>query len=214
MAAPKKVDYERIEPGWRAGIESPIQLAADYTKATGISVSQTAIIKHFKKLGVPRDLAAKVKAKSDAMVLEAMVSTKVYSEVAKRDSEIVNDAAGIVTQVRINQRTDISRLRTLANKLMQELEGQCADPELLANLGEMMRTPSESGADKLNDLYQKIISTPSRVDSVKKLADTIRQAIALEREAYNLDAPAGAGPAATLTESQRAILDKLVKNEY
>ena len=28
MAAPKKVDYEAIEPGWRAGIKSPEQLAA------------------------------------------------------------------------------------------------------------------------------------------------------------------------------------------
>ena len=62
MAAPKKVDYERIEPGWRAGIKSPAQLASEYTEATGISVSRSAIIKHFTELGVPRDLKAKVRA--------------------------------------------------------------------------------------------------------------------------------------------------------
>lgn len=55
MPARKKVDYERIEPGWRAGVLSPAQLAAEYTEATGVSVSHAAIIKHFKKLGVPRD---------------------------------------------------------------------------------------------------------------------------------------------------------------
>ena len=54
MPARKKVDYERIEPGWRAGALSPSQLAAEYTDATGVSVSRSAIIKHFTELGIPR----------------------------------------------------------------------------------------------------------------------------------------------------------------
>ena len=54
MAAPKKIDYDRIEPGWRAGLLSPHQLAAAYTEETGQKVSHAAIIKHFKKAGIAR----------------------------------------------------------------------------------------------------------------------------------------------------------------
>ena len=51
---------------------------------TGVSVSHAAIITHFKKLGVPRSLVAKVRAKSDAMVMESMVTGKVSSVTIKR----------------------------------------------------------------------------------------------------------------------------------
>lgn len=193
MAAPKKVDYERIEPGWRAGILSPAQLAFEYTEETGTSVSHTAIIKHFKKLGVPRDLAAKVKAKSDAMVLESMVSSKVSTETTKRDAEIIDDAATTITGVRLGHRTTAKRMMVLGMTLLSELEGQSADPELLGKLGELMYKPDDKGVDKLNEVYHKIISTPSRVDSAKKVAETLKHVIGIEREAYGLDTKAPAG---------------------
>ena len=52
--ARKQIDYDLIEPGWRAGIKSPAQLAADYEKETGTPVSRVAIIKHFTGRGVSR----------------------------------------------------------------------------------------------------------------------------------------------------------------
>ena len=187
MAAPKKIDYERIEPAWRAGILSPIQLAADYTESTGVKVSHTAISKHFKKLGIPRDLAARVKSKAEAMVLDSMVSPKVSGETTKRDAEIIQDAAAIVAAVQIGHRGTSRRLHTLGLTLLSELESQSADIESLAKLGELMRKPDDKGVDKLNELYQKIISTPSRVDSAKKSADALKIAIGMERESYGLD---------------------------
>ena len=59
MPAKKRVDYDRIEAGWRAGVLSPHQLAAQYTAESGEPDSHPAIIKHFTKLEVPRDLSAK-----------------------------------------------------------------------------------------------------------------------------------------------------------
>ena len=76
MAAPKKIDYDRIEPGWRAGLLSPHQLAALYTEETGQKVSHAAIIKHFKKSGIARDLSSKINDRANAMVTEAMVTGK------------------------------------------------------------------------------------------------------------------------------------------
>lgn len=119
MAAPRKVDYARIEAGWRAGIKSAPQLAAEYTAETGVSVSHVAITKHFKKLGVPRDLAAKVKAKADAMVIAAMVANKVD---ATKEASIIVEAAGQQAAVRLSHRSDISRARALVLSQLTELE--------------------------------------------------------------------------------------------
>ena len=171
MAAPRKIDYERIEAGWRAGLKSPEQLAAEYTRETGVSVTYVAINKHFKKLGVPRDLKAKIKAKADEMVLKAMVSAKVSAKVLlageKRDKEIVDVVAETVAEIRIVHRKDISRHRALTVALLAELESQTADMAL-------------SG----------------RVDNLKKLSDTLKTLIGLERQAYDIGEVAAENPGA------------------
>lgn len=193
MAAPKKVDYERIEPGWRAGILSPAQLAAEYTEATGVSVSHAAIIKHFKKLGVPRDLTAKVRAKADAMVMDAMVTGKVSSVTTKRDAEIIDESATRQAIVRLTHRTDIARARNVVMSLFEELESVCGseNAELLSQLGELMRNPDDNGQDKLNDLYKKLMSLPGRAKTMKDLGDSLKTMVGLEREAFGIDQKGG-----------------------
>ena len=185
----QKIDYDRIERGWRAGILSPRQLAAAYEEETGQKVSHAAIIKHFTKLRIPRNLAEKIKAKSDAMVTQAMVTEQVTPVTIKRDQEIIEDAATQLTYVRLNQRKDIQRSRKIAMSLFDELEmmvGQ-ENVKLLEMLGELMWSPDDKGNDKVNDLYMKIISMPGRVKSMKDLSDTLKTLIALERQAFGLD---------------------------
>lgn len=186
MPAAKKIDYEQIEAGWRAGIKSPHQLARDYTEDTGVAVSHAAIIKHFKRLGVPRDLAAKVQAKADRMVTESMVTGKVTPVTTKTDSEVIDASALEVATIRVSHRKDISRSRTLAIALLGELESETDNIALFQALGEMLRSPDERGNDKLNDLYRKVISNAGRVDSMKKLAETLRVLVTMEREAYGI----------------------------
>lgn len=186
MAAPKKVDYEAIEPGWRAGIKSPTQLATEYTEATGVACSRSAIIKHFTKLGIQRDLSAKVQAKADAMVAEAMVTGLVSTVTTLKDAEIIEAAAADVATVRISHRRDITRFRALVLKLLAECEAEAADPSLFAELGEILRSPDDNGTDKLNDAYMKAISLSQRIKGVKELADTLKTLVGLEREAYGI----------------------------
>ena len=185
----QKIDYDRIERGWRAGILSPRQLAAAYEEETGQKVSHAAIIKHFTKLGIPRNLAEKIKAKSDAMVTQAMVTEQVTPITIKRDKDIIEDAATQLTNIRLGQRKDIQRSRKIAMSLFDELEmmvGQ-ENVKLLEMLGELMWSPDDKGNDKVNDLYMKIISMPGRVKSMKDLSDTLKTLIALERQAFGLD---------------------------
>ena len=186
MAAHKRVDYDRIEAGWRAGLLSPHQLAAAYVEETGDPVSHAAIIKHFKKNGVPRNLGAKIKAKSDAMVTAAMVTEKVTKETIRRDSEIIDDGATVLTEIRLGHRKDISRARRLANKLLDELEGLTDNRGLFEELGELLRSEDDNGQDRRNDLYQKIIDLPSRSKTMKEMAETLKTLITLERDAYDI----------------------------
>jgi len=164
MAALPKVDYERIEPGWRAGILSPAQLAEEYTKATGGAVSRVAIIKHFEKLGVPRDLKAKIQAKADAMVAQAMVTGKVSSATTVTTAKVINGQAATQATVRISHQSSAKRYQALVAKLTAELERQT----------------------------KKHASLKDRASTVKILVDAFGRLVAIEREAHGInsdDAP-------------------------
>jgi hypothetical protein len=113
---------------------------------------------HFKKLGVPRDLSAKIHAKADAMVAEAMVTGKVSTETTKRDAEIIDGGATLVATVLLSQRADITKARGLVTKLMAELEAQTDCGDLFKELGEALRDPEAN--DKRMALFEKQLSTP------------------------------------------------------
>jgi hypothetical protein len=216
MAAPKKVDYERIEPGWRAGIKSPPQLAAEYTADTGVSVSHAAIIKHFKKLGVPRDLSAKVRAKADSMVMESMVTGKVSSVTIPATAKTIEVAATELATVRISHRVDIRAGRDLVGKLLAELKGVTDEPELIEALQQaLLQADSEGGdsidiqaargrAQRLRDALDRVVSIGGRVAAVKGLAEAMKTLIGLERQAWNMDDPEPGDAVPPLTDAERA----------
>lgn len=181
MAARRKIDYDSIEPDWRAGIKSVQQLADEYKSRTGVSVTHGAINKHFKARGIPRDLSARIKAKAEAKVSESIVSGKVSIDT------IVEANAEHVAVIDISHRKDVRRLSEVESKLLQEFEAQVSDPELFERLGELMQSPDKNGNDKLSDLYRRVISLPGRVDGLKKLTDTMKTRIELERRIVKLD---------------------------
>lgn len=197
MAAPKKIDYDRIEPGWRAGLLSPHQLAAAYTEETGQKVSHAAIIKHFKKAGIARDLSSKINDRANAMVTEAMVTGKVTAKPSIPDAAIIEQGSVQVATVRLAHRKDIHRARSLTNALLDELEKQ-TDPDtlvLLDDLGELLRAPDANGMDKLNDIYQKVISLPERSKTLKVLTESLQKLVDMERQAFGMDKDAAQGGA-------------------
>lgn len=191
MADRKKIDYEAIEPGWRAGIKSPAQLAAEYTEATGIQVSRVAIIKHFEKAGIPRDMAAKVHAKADALVAEAAVTGEVSPETKLKQKAVLEASALDEAKVRISHRRDITRARSLSMSLLAELEAQTADVPALAELGELLRSEGDRGTDRLNDLYRAVISLPERTKTMKALSESLKNLVGMEREAYGIESGSG-----------------------
>lgn len=222
MAAKKRVDYDRIEAGWRAGLLSPHQLAAQYTAETGEPVSHAAIIKHFTKLGVPRDLSAKIEAKAKAKVEASMVTRKVTDVTKIPEREIVEAVASTQATVRLAHRADIERTRRICMAMMAELEAQSADAALMAEAAEILRsTPPEEMTKekraKLAEAAAKAGSLQSRSTVMRSLSESLKVLIGLERQAFGIreemPEPPPPGIEAVSTAELLAMRDALMKGK-
>lgn len=193
MTTKPPIDWEKIELDYRAGILTLREIAGQH------DISHGAINKRAKRDGWERDLAAKIQAKADALVSKAAVSTQVSAESRKAESAVVDANARAVADVRLAHRRDIHRSRNIVMDLLGELEQQAGGDaaELLAQLGTLMRKEDEQGQDKVNDLYQKIVSLPGRAKTMKDLGESMRVLVTLERQAFGMDLsdkkPAGSG---------------------
>lgn len=181
MGSKQAFDWEAIERDYRAGLLSIREVAARH------GCTHTAINKRAKADGWERDLQAKIKAKAEALVSKREVSSEVSSKAAETERQIVEANAEAIVSVRMKHRGDIRRSRSLANKLLAELEQLTDHREVAETFGEVMRNPDGFGNDRLNDLYHKIIALPNRTKIMRELADTLKVLIALERQAYDLD---------------------------
>lgn len=172
-------DWERIEACYRTGTMSAREIASNH------GITEGAIRKRAKKDGWSRDLTEKVRAKADELVRTETVRTEVRAE-TPTERQTVEVEAQVQARIRLSHRRDISRFRELCLGLLVELEAETSHLELFEQLGEMLRSEDDKGQDKRNDLYMKVISSAGRIDSMKKLSETLKTLVALEREAYGL----------------------------
>lgn len=176
-----KPDWEAIESAYRAGLMSLREIASQH------SISEGAIRKRAKRDDWSRDLQAKIQERAEDLVRKKEVRKQVRSEGSVSERVLIEATAEVIATVRMEHRGDIRRARELTNTLFDELAGECGDVAALEQLGEMMRSPDDKGMDKLNDIYHKVISLPSRVKSMKDLSDSLKTLIGLEREAYSIE---------------------------
>ena len=177
-------DWEKIEADYRAGILSLREIAEAHPGTNHVAIARKA-----KREGWSRDLSAKIRAKADALVTERTVTADVTAERRVSEREIIDANAQAIVSVRLAHRKDIQRSRSITMRLLEELELQSGreNAELLEQLGELMRREDDRGQDKLNDLYQKIISLPGRAKTMKDLGESLRVLVTLERQAFGLD---------------------------
>ncbi|EPA3124386.1 hypothetical protein [Yersinia enterocolitica] len=179
MAQP--ADWEAIESAYRAGLMSLREIASQH------NISEGAIRKRAKRDDWSRDLSAKIKERAEDLVRKEEVRKQVRTETTLTERVLIEASAEVIANVRMEHRGDIRRARKITNALLDELGTECADVPALEKLGELMFEPDDKGQDRLNEIYQKIISMPERVKSVKALSDALKNLISLERQAYNLD---------------------------
>lgn len=177
---------------------------------TAHEVAESAIRKRAKRDEWTRDLRAKIQAKADELVRKQEVRSLVRTEGAISDQMQIQAMGQRVADVQMGHKAIAARGLKLCQSLLAELETQTIDAMILSQLGELMRNPDDSGADKLNDIYKKVISLPGRVDTAKKLVETMKSVIAMEREAYNIgttpEEAVGNGVAAFLAGLKRSAL--------
>lgn len=176
-----KPDWEAIETAYRAGVMSLREIASQH------GISEGAIRKRAKRDDWSRDLNAKIQQKADDLVRKQEVRKQVRNESTLTERVLIEATAEVIATVRMEHRGDIRRARELTNTLFDELGAQCADVRALEQLGDIMFDPDDKGRDRLNEIYQKVISLPSRVKSMKDLSDSLKTLIGLEREAYSIE---------------------------
>lgn len=182
MSEKNTPDWEMIEQSYRTGLMSIREMA----HLAG--VTEGAIRKRAKSRGWERDVSAKITAKADALVRSREVRTQVRTEKAVSERVLIEANAQVIADVRMSHRGDIRKSRDLVMALLSELQHETHGIDLFEQLGELLRDEDEKGQDKLNDIYHKVISLPSRVKSMKDLADALKTLIGLERDAYGIGA--------------------------
>lgn len=185
----KPVDWDQVAIEIRAGILTDRQIGAKHGR------SHTAIQKWADKNGIERNLTTRIRQRAEMKVAKALVAKQGCQESGNLTQEQTIDLASEVSAtIVIKQQGRIGRHLKVATALLDELESQTIDRALYENLGELMAVPDKNGLDRLNELYRKVISTPSRIDSHKKAIETEKSLIAMERQAFSIDdAPPASG---------------------
>lgn len=180
-------NWVQIEADYRAGVKSLRQIAEEN------GITHGAVNKRAKRDDWSRDLAAKIKAKADALVSKAAVSTEESAKKAVTEKQTVEANAQTQADVRLAHRADIKRSRALALSLLAELEAQSTKPEVFAQIEQALAERKEgedlppAARKLLSDGLSKALSLGGRTVTFKALAEALRITISLEREAFGID---------------------------
>lgn len=151
----------------RIGLEYRAGILSLREIAASHSLSEGAIRKRAKRDDWTRDISAKIKARAEDLVRKQAVRSEVRNDSIASERVLIEANAEQIARIRGEHRADIGRTRTLALKFLAELEA----PE-----------------DEL--------ALPARVSTLKALSETLKNLVAMEREAYGIgttpeDAPSG-----------------------
>lgn len=180
-----QIDWERIELDYRAGVKSLREIA------DGSGTSHVNISKRAKAKGWVRDLTKKIEAKANELVNKASVNTPVNNASPAAERATVEAVASTQASVRLAHRADIERVRGLCMGMLIELEQQSADPELMAEAADILRsTPPEEMTKekraKLAEAAAKAGSLQARSSVMRSLSESLKGLIALERQAFGI----------------------------
>ncbi len=166
----KKIDWEKVETEYRIGRLSLREIGATF------GCSDTAVRKKAKKEGWERDLSEKIESKVRAKLVRA----DVRAESKTSERELVEANAQAIINIRLEHRSDIRRAKDIVSRLFQEVDG--------AVLVKGKDDPPE------------VLSLPQRVDCVRKLTDSAKTLIGLEREAWGIKTDDQGGKTSALSE--------------
>lgn len=204
IAAPRtrRTDWEAVERDFRTGNFTQRELAEKY------GVSHAAVGKQARENGWQKDLGEEIRRATNSRLVQELVS----SEVAKGCQAVANTvliAAEVNTQVILGHRRDVAATRQVAADLLEELSRAALlaeDQEILAQVlaGSGAQPADESRARMA---VQRALSLPSRVGSVKQLADTFDKLQLAERRAFGIPTDSDGAPPGGESKPKRVVLE-------
>jgi len=177
--ARNQIDWAAMEPAWRAGVVSVLHLSKEY------GVSRAAILKHWDKAGVGRDLTAKIRAKAEALVTQAAVTPKVTpGEKRVTENAIIDANAKMQADIILNHRIDVPQKRELVAKLFAEVDALTDGGDLLEQLALAL---GQNDDVLLAKAVKKVASLPTRIKGTVELVGAYKTLIGLEREVFGIN---------------------------
>lgn len=208
-----KPDWALIEADFRAGLKSLRYMASEQ------GITEGAIRKRAKKDDWTRDLGPRIQAEAEARVRKNAVRSEVRTQARIPESSIVDANANLVYDVQMTHRADTARARALVQGLMGDLEtlgglgglGGISDVDLadaLRDQFQLVENQSDTNkrrATRSRQMLDAVLSVPSRIDSGKKIVETLEKLVRLEREIYGIAAASSEEKAQTpaLTDADR-----------
>jgi len=180
MVARVKVDWDAIEPHYRAGIRTLKDMGAEF------GVSDAGIFKHAKKFKWTRNLAGKIKALAEAKVSALEVNNEVNKKKALTEAERIEVDSTKIATVCFNERKDLTDVRDLYRGLFEEFRSLCEGREDIIKLKELVNDPDITPSMAI-DTFNKVVSFTGRIDNGKKLVETMKVLFELERKIFKLD---------------------------
>lgn len=211
------IDWAGMKPHWQAGILSVAELSRRY------GCARSAITKHWEKEGVSRNLKAQIQGEAEALVqrAEASGSSSVTPPAAPvdpdhpTDSETVGINARVQATAILNQRGAVRRAKRITDELFTELESQTFDRTLYQRMDELLRKAGKSGRvdakalAELQALYARTTTFSSRVESNRKLSETLRTLVELERTVLGIADDTPVDPTERVKEAVADGLEQL-----
>lgn len=183
----KEIDWESVERDYRLGLLTLNQIADKH------KVSQPSISRRANKYKWSRDLSAQVRAGLNAKMIASnaleheVVNTHVETHVSRMHKDAISVEASVNKSFEIVQSHQVGaeNQKSIMNALMTELREQVAEGR--KTIAELTQAVLASDPNAYKDLY-RVLSLPSRIDSLKKLTELHNNIIAAERKAFNIDA--------------------------
>jgi hypothetical protein len=129
----------------------------------------------------------------------------------KTDKDRISALAKVRATVILSHRKDIKSHRRLLNKLTRELQaGSDFLPDIQALVQKIVAggKVDESAGKEMLIVLRRFADLANRTDILKKLSDTLKTLVGLEREAFDLDEPE------TTTEGQGDSIELTLQNVY
>jgi len=169
----QRVDWDALKPHYCAGVRPLRDIAEEF------GCSDAAIVKHAKKEGWTRNLAAKIQEQADRKVAAALVAQERADSPAAKLTEAVRVEieSEVQARVRVSHRTDINRTKRFANCLLEKLERL-----------EITEAPSDAfkALKKNAPSLPPTVSLKEATAIFKQLVDAQRTLVSMEREAYGI----------------------------